>query len=272
MLSLASRERNAGDRGGVVGSNLVGSPPQRPVSPSIAVQMNSPPRELQERYPMHHRTSQLLMLPVTRMGAPGNGRDPTGSKSMLSHEISELTQKQLTSEVTIAEMNNQRVEAEIRQRNLEHELSQEVHRFNQARTLISEMRSAFDVEDQGCIRRIEMLESQRNEYAMGLMEMGNRTEVILQERYQEFSEEIERIKQRSEAYVGQQNEDISGLTHELMIANSEIQKSIQGRAQFSYTEREMAHVNEMLSSELLMQKANTQHQEAEISLMQNSLP
>lgn len=94
---------------------------------------------------------------------------------MLSHEISVLTQKQLTSEVTIAEMNNQRVEAEIRQRHLEQQLSQEVHMFNQA-LLIGEVRSAFVVEDH--------------------------------ERYLEYNEEIQRIQQRSEAYVGQQNEDI----------------------------------------------------------------
>ena len=56
-----------------------------------------------------------------------------------------------------------------------------------------------------------------------------------------------------------------------MIANSEAQQGIQGRAQFDYNEREMAHKNEVLSSELVMQKANAHHQEAEISLMQNTL-
>lgn len=64
-----------------------------------------------------------------------------------------LTQRQLTSEFEVAEMNNFRVEAEIRQRNLEHELSQEVHMFNQARNLLGELRNSFTVEDQGCTRR-----------------------------------------------------------------------------------------------------------------------
>ena len=107
----------------------------------------------------------------------------------MSREISELTQRQLTSEVIIAEMFNQKVEAEVHQRNLEQELSQEVHMFNHAQTIISEMQTAFNLEDQGCIRRIEMLEAQRNEYATGLVELGNRAESVLQERNVEYSEE-----------------------------------------------------------------------------------
>ena len=55
------------------------------------------------------------------------GRDLSGRRSSMSREISELTQRQLTSEVIIAEMFNQKVEAEVHQRNLEQELSQEVH-------------------------------------------------------------------------------------------------------------------------------------------------
>ena len=81
--------------------------------------------------------------------------------------------------------------------------------FNRARAIIGEMQTAFDVEDQGCIRRIEMLETQRNEYATGLVELGNQAEVMLQERNMEYSEELARVKQRSEAYVGYQDESIS---------------------------------------------------------------
>jgi len=58
---------------------------------------------------------------------------------------------------------NRVTEAEIRERNLEYELSQEIHLFNQARKLVVEMRETFSIEDQGCIRRIEMLETQRDE-------------------------------------------------------------------------------------------------------------
>ena len=79
-------------------------------------------------------------------------------------------------------MNDLRVEAEVRQRHMEDELPQEIHMFNQARTLIADMKANFTVEDQGCIRRIEMmLETQRNEYAMRPVEVGNQAEAKLQE-------------------------------------------------------------------------------------------
>ena len=87
--------------------------------------------------------------------------------------------------------------------------------FNHAQTIISEMQTAFNLEDQGCIRRIEMLEAQRNEYATGLVELGNRAESVLQERNVEYSEELARVKQRSEAYVGYQDESITRMRHEL---------------------------------------------------------
>ena len=51
----------------------------------------------------------------------------------------------------------------MKERNAERAISQEVHMFSQAGTLIEEMVNAFTVEDRGCIRRIEMLEDQRNE-------------------------------------------------------------------------------------------------------------
>ena len=197
------RVTERGERGRINEPNVVGSPSRRHVSPSIAIQMNSPPRELTRALP-----SEPQNIPITDVTSDENGRDamgsvrsPYGRKAAMGHEISELTQKQLTAEVAIAEMANQRVEAEVRQSNLEHELSQEVHMFNIARSLITEMRTAFDIEDQGCIRRIEMLETQRNEYASGLVELGNKAEMVLHERNMEYNEEIRRLKYRSETYV-----------------------------------------------------------------------
>ena len=199
------------------------------------------------------------------------GKDSSGRRSSMSREISELTQRQLTSEVIIAEMFNQRVEAEVRQRNLEQELSQEVHMFNHAQTIINEMQTAFNVEDQGCIRRIEMLEAQRNEYATGLVELGNRAESVLQERNVEYSEELARVRQRSEAYVGYQDENISRMRHELTIANDELQQSNQSRSVILQSEREVAHMNEMMKNEISTQRTNIKNQESEMSLMQNSM-
>lgn len=85
------------------------------------------------------------------------GGNPRSRKISLNQETAMLAQRQLTSEFEVAGMNNQRVEAEVRQRNVEQALSQEIHMFNQARALIEEMRANFTVEDQGCIRRIELL-------------------------------------------------------------------------------------------------------------------
>ena len=274
MIAQHGMEITSRERGRIAGTGLVGSPSRRNVSPSMAIQMNSPPRELTralfsepQDIPITDATSDENMRSAT-----GSGRDPNGRKSAMGHEISELTQKQLTAELTMAEMNNQKVEAEVRQRSLEHELSQEIHHmFHQAQSLISEMRTAFNIEDQGCIRRIEMLETQRNEYATGLVELGNQAEVALQERHMQYSEEIARVNQRSEAYMGQQHENISMLRHELMVANEEIQKSNQNRAYLMQSEREMAHMNELINNELVVQRSNVKHHEAEISLMQNSM-
>lgn len=82
------------------------------------------------------------------------GGNPRSRKISLNQETAMLAQRQLTSEFEVAGMNNQRVEAEVRQRNVEQALSQEIHMFNQARTLIGEMRENFSVEDQGCIGRM----------------------------------------------------------------------------------------------------------------------
>ena len=169
-------------------------------------------------------------------------------------------------------MNNYKVEAEIHHQYLEQELSQEVHMLNQARILIEEMRRHFTIEDQGCIRRIEMLETQSNEYAAGLIEIGNHAEAELERRTERHSEEIQGLKHRVEAYLGHQNEDMSRLRNDdLAYANSKLQQSNLGRTQTNHNEREIAHMNEVLSSELLMSKANSQHHEAEVSLMQNAL-
>ena len=273
MLQQHNMKIESSERGRIAGTNLVGSPPRRNISPSMALQMSSPPRELTRTFqnePQH--------IPITDVTSDENGRsgvdpgrDPNGRRSSMSREISELTQRQLTSEVIIAEMFNQKVEAEVRQRNLEQELSQEVHMFNHAQTIISEMQTAFNLEDQGCIRRIEMLEAQRNEYATGLVELGNRAESVLQERNVEYSEELARVKQRSEAYVGYQDESIMRMRHELTIANDELQQSNQNRSIILQSEREVAHMNEMMKNEISTQRSNIKNQESEISLMQSSM-
>ena len=46
MLRQHNMEVVSRERGRLVGENLVGSPPRRNVSPSMALQMSSPPREL----------------------------------------------------------------------------------------------------------------------------------------------------------------------------------------------------------------------------------
>lgn len=81
------------------------------------------------------------------------------------------------------------------------------------------------VENQGCIRRIEMLEDQTNEYATGLVELGNHAEAVMQERNAEYSEEIQRLKHEAEAYVGSQNEDITRLRHEVASVNLDMNSS-----------------------------------------------
>ncbi|MCV6577000.1 MAG: hypothetical protein OIF58_14840, partial [Cohaesibacter sp.] len=143
--------------------------------------------------------------------------------------------------------------------------------FNHARHIISEMRTAFNIEDQGCIRRIEMLETERNEYATEVVGMGNRAAAVLQERNMEYGEELARVRQRSEAYLGHQNEEITRLKHELLMANSELQQSIQTRAHLIQAEREMANMNEMMNNEIAVQRTSIKHHESEVSLMQSSM-
>ena len=63
------------------------------------------------------------------------------AKSRGSHVDSKTTDTEF-------EINRLRVEAEVRRHNAEQELSQEVHMFNQARTLIEEMTTNFSIEGQ----------------------------------------------------------------------------------------------------------------------------
>ena len=243
---LAQHHRNRTPRGGdqLIGGNLVGSPLESPVSPSIAVTLHSPPRELTR--PQIHPEA----IPITEVTSDEAGLrayDPSRNprrESDLNQEVVALTQRQLTSEFEVAEMNNLRAESEINRRNIEQELSQEVHMFNQARELIEEMRRSFTIEDQGCIRRIEMLERQRNEYATGMFELGNQAESILHERHAEYSEEIQRVKNLAEAHVGRQDEDIIRLRNELSSVNFEMSANVRKESEL---QREALVRNEFLS-------------------------
>ena len=273
LIAGSIREISPKGRERMVGWNLEGSPRTTAMSPSMAVRMNSPPRELTTAL-----TTEPHNIPITDItsdeanrGIVGVGENPNGRDSMLNHKVVVLTQERLTSEYEIAEMNNCRVEAETRHQYMEQELSQEVNMFNLARSLIEEMRRNFTIEDQGCIRRIEMLETQRNEYATELLEVGNQAESILRSRSEHHSEEIHDLRARAEAYFGVQNEDISRLRQELAFANSELQRSHMGNEINAQNEKQVAHMNEVLSSELLMSKTSTQHHETEVSLLRSAL-
>lgn len=166
---------------------------------------------------------------------------------MVNQEIFLLTPKmQLTARFELAEMQNLRVAAEVREGNPERTLSQEVHMFTQARALIEDMRNAFTIEDQGCIQRTEMLSTK---WVCEQHLHGNHAEKVLQEKHAEYSEKINRLKQQAKAYVGSQNEDIlSSLKQELSRANQEavVPSTDWGR------ESETAFRDEYLSNELLM--------------------
>ena len=188
----------------------IGNPPTNPISPSRAATMASPPRELTRAMPISPQN-----IPINDITSDENGRDAVmGSRNpndrllMLNDEVVEMTQRHLTSEFELAELSNHVSEAEVHEQNLEYELSQEIHMFNQARNLVLEMRESFSIEDQGCIRRIEMLETQRNEFATGLIEVGNRAEMVLQERHAEHISELQMVKSKAEEYIGFQNRDI----------------------------------------------------------------
>ena len=165
----------------------------------MALKMSSPPRELTRTFqnePQH--------IPITDVTSDENGRnvedpgrDLSGRRSSMSREISELTQRQLTSEVTIARCSIRKSKRGSSTKSWTG-TSQEVHMFNHAQTIISEMQSAFTVEDQGCIRRIEMFGSPKKwiRYGIGWARnrAGNRAESVLQERNVEYSEELARVR------------------------------------------------------------------------------
>ncbi len=274
LIAESRRTPSPKEREGVVGTNLVGSPiRESPVSPSMALQMSSPPRVLTTT--VANNPSEIPITDITSveatMNTQGKGRDPVGRDSVLSQEVVALTQERLTSEFEVAEMNNRWIETEARKRYLEQELSQEVHMFDEARALIEEMRRTFTIEDQGCIRRIEMLETQRNSYASELVEIGNQAESIMQQRSNQHNEEIHDLKARAEAYLGVQNEDISRLRNELADANSEMQRGLMNMEINIRNEKSIAHANEVLSSELLMSKTKLQQNETETSMLHNTL-
>lgn len=147
--------------------------------------MRSPPREL---------TRTLIATPentpITDVTSDDTGRrvantggNPRSSEMSLNQEVVMLTQRQLTSEFEVAEMNNLKGrQLRLGNETLNKNYPKKFIFVQQARALIEEMRANFTVEDQGCIRSIEMLEDQRNEYATGLKELGNRAEAILQKR------------------------------------------------------------------------------------------
>ena len=99
---------------------LESSPPD-PISPSLAAQMTSPPRELRAM-PVSPEN-----IPTTDITSDENGRDvvggirnPSNRNHPLNQEVVELTQRHVTSEFQIAELANSVTEAEIRERNLEY--------------------------------------------------------------------------------------------------------------------------------------------------------
>ena len=143
------------DEGPSLGNLAIGSRAPYPMSPSVATAMTSPPRELTRITPISPQD-----IPITDITSDENGRDvvegvqnPNNRMLMLNDEVVNMTQRQLTSEFELAEFSNIVSEAEVREYNLQRELSQEIHMFNEARNLIIEMRANFSIEDQGCITR-----------------------------------------------------------------------------------------------------------------------
>ena len=271
QLVRQSRPGNARrDEGSGSGNLAIGSRAPYPMSPSVATAMTSPPRELIRITPISPQD-----VPITDITSDENGRDvvegsqnPNSRMLMLNDEVVNMTQRQLTSEFELAEFSNIVSEAEFREYNLQRELSQEIHMFNEARNLITEMRTNFSIEDQGCITRIEMLETQRNEFATGLIEVGNRAEMVLQERHAEHQSELQTVKVRAEEFIGQQNQNIAVLRNELTQASEHLQSGNYRNERSIHHEREVERINGLLSDELLVAKVNSQQQENEISLMQ----
>ena len=116
--------------------------------PSIAIQIRSLPRGLTRTLAVTREN-----IPITDITSDeaGIGELETAAEILepsLKQEVVMLTQRQLTPELEVAEMNNLRVEAEVRQRRVEQEVSKEIYMFNQARALTEDMRMNFTVEDQ----------------------------------------------------------------------------------------------------------------------------
>ena len=269
LLRESMRENERGNEEQGIRNPILGSPPINPISPSRAATLASPPRELTRVMPLSPQD-----IPINDITSDENGRDvvmgnrnPNERLLMLNDEVVEMTQRHLISEFELAELANHVSEAETHEQNLQFELSQEIHMFNQARSLVLEMRETFSIEDQGCIQRIEMLETQRNEFATGLIEVGNRAEMVLQERHAEHVSELQMVKSKAEEYIGFQNRDIMQLRHEISQMNDQLQRDYMRREQSAHQEREIERINGMLSNELLSAKANSQKQEAEVSLM-----
>lgn len=252
----------------MLGGNLLGSPMESPISPMIRDSSRSPPRELTR--PRTNRGN----LSITDVTAHETGNmlhglpEESHRESELSQEAVTLTQRQLTSEFEIAEMNALREESEIHRHSIGQELSQEVHLFNQARGLIQEMRRNFSIEDDGCIRRIEMLERQRNEYEEGMFSISQQAELLLNERNAEYDSELYRIRNIAESQVGRQNEDLVRLRNELHSAKKEISKCSRMETEF---QREALSMNEYLSNELLTAKSKSLSQENEVSSLQRMM-
>lgn len=252
----------------MLGGNLLGSPMESPISPMIRDSSRSPPRELTR--PRTNRGN----LSITDVTAHETGNmlhglpEESHRESELSQEAVTLTQRQLTSEFEIAEMNALREESEIHRHSIGQELSQEVHLFNQARGLIQEMRRNFSIEDDGCIRRIEMLERQRNEYEEGMFSISQQAELLLNERNAEYDSELYRIRNIAESQVGRQNEDLVRLRNELHSANIEISRCSRMETEF---QREALSMNEYLSNELLTAKSKSLSQENEVSSLQRMM-
>ena len=101
--------------------------------------------------------------------------------------------------------------------------------------------------------------------------IGAHAESIMQQRSNQHNEEFHELRRQAEAYLIVQNEDISRLRHELADANSEMQRSQMGMEVNVRNERNIAHANEVLSSELLMSKTKLQQNEAETSILHNTL-
>ena len=101
--------------------------------------------------------------------------------------------------------------------------------------------------------------------------MGAQAESIIQHRSNQHSEEFHSLRTQAEEYLGVQHEDITRLRHELTDANNEMQHNQMGMEMIMRNERNVAHANEVLSSELLISKTKLQQNEAESSILYNTL-